>query len=65
MNDPSQTQYHKEKVALLDCEIDHINGGYQALCPRCPWTSGIKEIEELAKKTYYRHIAYIMNKLGE
>lgn len=65
MNDPSQFEYHKEKIALLNCEINQTEEGYQSACPRCPWTSGIKESKELCMKAYYRHLAYVLNRLGE
>lgn len=62
MNDPSQTEYHKVNVVFL---ITNTEDGYQAACPHCPWTSGIRQTKELAMKAYYRHLGYIMNKLGE
>lgn len=54
----------RKKVILLDCEIKHTEDGFQATCPHCPWTSDIRETKEWCVKAYYRHIAYIMNKLG-
>lgn len=65
MNDPSQIDLHKGNILLLYCYIDQTEEGYHGRCPRCPWTSGIRQTKELAMKAYYRHLGYIMNKLGE
>jgi hypothetical protein len=65
MNDKSQVDFHKDKVILLTCDVDATEGGYYAACLQCPWTSGIRDSKELAKKAYWRHIGYIMNRLGE
>lgn len=59
MNDPSQIEYHKEKPLLLECDINQTEEGYQARCPTCPWTSGVRDLKTSANLSYYRHIDYI------
>lgn len=65
MNDKSQIDCHKEKVILLDCPINQTEEGYQASFPRCHWTSGVRETKEQTMRAYYRHLAYIMTRLGD
>jgi hypothetical protein len=59
MNDQSQVVYHMGKELLPDCEVNSTEEGYQAMCPTCPWTSGIHEYKGSAKLRYYRHLEYI------
>lgn len=63
MND--KIALHKEKVIILNCEINKTEDGYQSVCPHCSWISEIRETKAWVMKAYYRHIAYIMNRLGE
>ncbi len=65
MNDLSQVDLHKRLIFLIYCYIDATDDGFSGRCPNCHWTSGIRETKEQIFKAYYRHLAYILNKLGE
>lgn len=59
MNDPSQREIHKDNGYVLEPEINKTDEGYQAACPTCPWTSGIREYKGSVKILYYRHLEYV------
>lgn len=59
MNDKSQIAPHSGKDVILDPEITQTEEGYQAGCPTCHWTSGIRVYKGSVKILYYRHLEYV------
>lgn len=69
MNYPNLVDYHikhykKVKFIPLECLINETEEGFQSECSCCPWTSGIRETKEWVTGAYYRHLAYILNRMG-
>lgn len=60
LNHPSQRIAHAGYAKFLDPEptIMHTLEGYSALCPICPWTSGMREFRTTVKLLYDKHLEY-------